>query len=293
MEKINIAELLKDCPKGMELDCTMYDDLVFVEVDLEAKDYPITTRLKNGTQRWFTSDGRYELTNDAKCVIFPKGKTTWEGFVLPCQFNDGDVVTYKYENALVSMMLHKFVNFVEIHYHCALYDSAKGFITNNYIVGEPKYTRLATEEEKQKLFKAIEENGYKWNAETKTLEKLPKFKVGDRIVHCERGGKKLTIDGVYKTQYGIKELDYGIPIENQDEYELVLNKFDVTTLKPFDKVLIRQTNSGKWGIDFFGFYNEGYYYTTGNCAYLQCIPYEGNEHLVGTTDDCDEYFKNW
>ena len=23
-DKINIAELLKDCPKGMELDCTMF-----------------------------------------------------------------------------------------------------------------------------------------------------------------------------------------------------------------------------------------------------------------------------
>ena len=29
MEKINIAELLKDCPKDMELDCTMLDDVTF------------------------------------------------------------------------------------------------------------------------------------------------------------------------------------------------------------------------------------------------------------------------
>ena len=37
-------------------------------------------------------------------------------------------------------------------------------------------------EEKQKLFDAIKENGYHWNSETKTLEKLPKFKVEDREV---------------------------------------------------------------------------------------------------------------
>ena len=30
--KINIAELLKDCPQGMELDCTMFDNVVFDEV---------------------------------------------------------------------------------------------------------------------------------------------------------------------------------------------------------------------------------------------------------------------
>ena len=27
--------------------------------------------------------------------------------------------------------------------------------------------------------------------------------------------------------------------------------------------------------------------------YKQCIPYEGNEHLLGTTDDCDDYYKTW
>lgn len=24
-----------------------------------------------------------------------------------------------------------------------------------------------------------------------------------------------------------------------------------------------------------------------------CQVYEGNEHLLGKTDDCDEYFKTW
>lgn len=32
-QKINIAELLKDCPKGMELDCLMYEDVYFDYVD--------------------------------------------------------------------------------------------------------------------------------------------------------------------------------------------------------------------------------------------------------------------
>ena len=34
-EKINIAELLKDCPKGMELDCTMFENVTFVRVDIK------------------------------------------------------------------------------------------------------------------------------------------------------------------------------------------------------------------------------------------------------------------
>lgn len=43
----------------------------------------------------------------------------------------------------------------------------------------------ATKEQHDALMKAINDAGYKWKAETKTLEKLiqPKFKVGDKIVN--------------------------------------------------------------------------------------------------------------
>lgn len=81
----------------------------------------------------------------------------------------------------------------------------------------------------------------------------------------------------------------------QDNYELDPNKFDITTLKPFDKVLIRSHNSDIWECDLFSSYNP-------NCSnkfhcvgawYDICIPYIGNEHLLGTTRDCDEFYKNW
>ena len=170
MKKINIAELLKDCPKGMELDCTLYDNCTFEGIE-DIGYINILVKTPNGQIKLSKEGCIIHNCNSAKCVIFPKGKTTWEGFQRP-SFKDGDIVTYKYENKLVSMILNKFVNFVEVHYHCALYDNAIGFVTNNYIVGEPKYTHLATEEEKQKLFDVIKENGYKWNAETRTLEKL-------------------------------------------------------------------------------------------------------------------------
>jgi hypothetical protein len=38
MEKINVAELLKDCPKGMELDCTMYENVYLGEVSENKSD---------------------------------------------------------------------------------------------------------------------------------------------------------------------------------------------------------------------------------------------------------------
>ena len=33
--------------------------------------------------------------------------------------------------------------------------------------------------------------------------------------------------------------------------------------------------------------------SNGGSYYYQCIPYEGNEYLLDTTNDCDNYYKNW
>lgn len=57
--------------------------------------------------------------------------------------------------------------------------------------------------------------------------------------------------------------------------------------KPFDKVLVRDSYDEIWHISFFGFcLNTGKfkYRCLGSC-FKQCIKYEGNEHLLGTTDE--------
>ena len=91
MEKINIAELLKDCPNGMELDCTLFEK----PVKYLSGTYVITIKTSSGHIFYLTKDGCLNDTDDAKCVIFPKGKTTWEGFIPPCKFKDGDVLFVK------------------------------------------------------------------------------------------------------------------------------------------------------------------------------------------------------
>lgn len=61
--------------------------------------------------------------------------------------------------------------------------------------------------------------------------------------------------------------------------------------KPFDRVLVRSTNEGitsLWKPKFFSYTINGSYgvdyITTDDKVYKECIPYEGNEHLIGTTD---------
>lgn len=54
--------------------------------------------------------------------------------------------------------------------------------------------------------------------------------------------------------------------------------------KPFDKVLVRDIDEHEWECDLFSHIDEEDYYVCVGSWWLQCIPYEGNEHLLGTTN---------
>jgi hypothetical protein len=72
-------------------------------------------------------------------------------------------------------------------------------------------------------------------------------------------------------------------------------KFDINTLKPFDKVLVRINNSTKWRCDLFSHtYDEHYkFFCVGN-LYRQCIPYnDDTKNLVGTTKMPPKKYITW
>lgn len=59
-----------------------------------------------------------------------------------------------------------------------------------------------------------------------------------------------------------------------------------TQLKPFDKVLVRDEDNKEWECDIFS--RLGDKNATFICIsdwWYQCIPYEGNEHLLGTKNN--------
>ena len=58
-------------------------------------------------------------------------------------------------------------------------------------------------------------------------------------------------------------------------------------LKPFDKVLVRDFSRDKLRISFFSFKKEDCYVCINHCSWNQCIPYIGNESLLGTTKDVE------
>ena len=410
--KINIAELLKNCPKGMELNCALYEDVYFDYVDKFNAIHCYIQHKTHKTSITFNQYGRYSSNSaKAKCVIFPKDKNTWEGFVPPCQFKDGDILATDLGSVF---FLNTRFNTYD-YYGCYVGIGGDG----SFHICEPfaykECCGLATEEEKQIFFDALKDKGYKWNEETKTLDELniskeedkgnisdgyhtfnelyeyrllynasmfnelakqglydvhkskrhsdgtipfgdenwfivqaelptgqisnhyemkdwdlfqvrekekanaydghtpqdvakrlrmfltlkkqiePKFKVGDRIRHKTNNKDEIyEISKVYNDYYEIVNFTWILYMKYQDYWELVPNKFDINTLKPFkSKVLIRGGEDCFWKPAIFGFYNKINFYVLGGNAWSQCIPYKDNEHLLGTTDDCDEFYKNW
>lgn len=55
-------------------------------------------------------------------------------------------------------------------------------------------------------------------------------------------------------------------------------------LKPFDKVLVRDGDQYEWQCNFFSGMDKENFYLCVSARWEQCIPYEGNEHLLGTTN---------
>lgn len=74
-------------------------------------------------------------------------------------------------------------------------------------------------------------------------------------------------------------------------------RFDPKTLKPFDKVLVRNEHD-TWTCSLFSHIKNKPYtlfiYVTCESVYKYCIPYnDDTKHLVGTTKEAPEYYKYW
>lgn len=58
-------------------------------------------------------------------------------------------------------------------------------------------------------------------------------------------------------------------------------------LKPFDKVLVRDSKSDTWRANLFGYIDKDGYYRCVYANWVYCIPYIDNESLLGTTKDVE------
>jgi hypothetical protein len=133
------------------------------------------------------------------------------------------------------------------------------------------------------------------------------IKAAFEMLGYDTGNLGFTSSQLYYTIEGKVELMCTKSLQNlikthPDYQELPLPKphYDIANFKPFDKVLVRDEKSEKWVATFYSYYRSGENYHPYNFVtigtddvWIQCIPFEGNEHLLGTTDMPSEEYINW
>ena len=160
--------------------------------------------------------------------------------------------------------------------------------------------------------------GGKLNLETLEIEKQLEFKDGDIVVYgksvaiCRRIYKHTL--SFYVTLNEMFGLLFADEVESSEEYRFATDEdkqqlFDalakkgkawdaekkqivdlkpkVDVLKPFDRVLVRNCKSENWRANLFGYIDKDGFYCCVWANWAYCIPYIGNESLLGTTKDVE------
>lgn len=313
---MNIAELLKYCPKGTKLYSSIIGEVILDKIDINEK-FPIIVHKSDGKVASFTKEGCYIDYPDSECVLFPsKDQRDWYKFRLPVK--KGGIMML-INGTCPFIATGKWFNTITPEYICGIdsYDEFKihsgegGWASTFYIP--------ASEEAKKKLFDKMEEAGYKWNADTLELEKIePMYKEGDVVID-DQGSlwliSKIRNDGfitVTAAMYTNKALNvytsntitrcaqlvnlasitdrnklYSALIKkgykyNKEQHRLIKQEF-----KPFDKVLVRDRYTDPWKAEIYLDYTEENKWCRYKCTrqnYRFCIPYEDNEYLLDTAD---------
>lgn len=217
-------------------------------------------------------------------------------------FKNGDIIVSEFGNIAIFSHTKKDNNGQDVvYYHCLHFiktiRTLKVYVDCG--IGYAKNCRLATKYERELMIKIVKENGYEWNSKTKTLKRLvvPKFKVGDRIIRKNNlyNTPSIKIKAVTKNKYILENKRF-FYISCADEEYILEEKFDPKTLKPFDKVLVRNNFCNDWCAAFFSYINNLNSYcfrfvTTADNSYKQMIPYnEETKHLLGTNKQAPEFY---
>ena len=323
--KINIAEILKDKPKGTKLYTDAFGELSIEDIFAE-DELGINLSTKDGDDLYFYNDGKYNVHGEP--ILFPsKEMRDWSKFA----WKEGDILVNKDGDAHII-----FAGFDD--------DTYETFNGNNYLWENEGSTMCfggyeddlqtsefnkANKEDAQKYIHKIKKRLCgKLNHETLEIEKTqPEFKDGD-IAYADYGNKQAVfiVSGKTNLSEGYNSfialdlrgltLDMGcMSFFKEDicklrlatdeekrqlfdalarsskawdaEKKQIINLKPKVELKPFDKVLVRDNEDDIWKVSLFGYKDELYYRCDNGIPWIQCIPYEGNEHLLNTTKDVE------
>lgn len=321
--KINIADILKNKPVGFKFYSNTFGYISFNGVRKDkvyffSEDTNAHSVKPNG-----------KMYDDGECIIFPSKemrdwrKFAWKkGDVLVDKDNNSHIIFEKFNDDTYTTFTGKlFYQVVKAGYNYT--HTCCDVMTQDFDIeeGDAAQTYINTIEERL---------GGKLNLETLEIEKAhPEFKDGDIV--CISGMGYLAYGIVKSIDNSSKKLEYYVlndmstlkfedwlsfedkqiqPISETQQIILfeALAKEDKAwdaekkefidlkpkvELKPFDKVLCRNSKDDTWEADFFArltrkeidYTQSGKYLCVGD-LWMYCIPYnEETAHLLGTTDE--------
>lgn len=323
-EKINVAEILKDKPQGTKLYDLLYN--IDVELDtISTTDKETVAWCTNETDnnttchRGYSEFGTVRGGLDGLQILLPsKEMRDWEKFawkkgdVLVCTDVNSHIIFDKFND-------DTYTTFTGKHY---LAENDKGeynYVSVRYTLNTRQFYIEEGDAVQTYISNVEKEIGYKLNRETLEVEKAqPEFKDGDIVVYgksvaiCRKICKHtlfpyVSIDETSRLLFNDNpnvspdECRFAKEEEKQQLFDALekegkawdAEKKEVVCLKPkvelkpFDKVLVRDDETSEWKANFYSQMGAFGGYECISGVWGDCIPYEGNEHLLGTTNNVE------
>jgi hypothetical protein len=262
------------------------------------------------------------LYDDGECIIFPsKEMRNWYKF----DWKKGDVLVGVGQRVIFEKFIDENYTKFQGKYSLSTYEdrtlvSDRSYYTSNF-------SKINDSGNVENYFEDLEEKlDGKLNRQTLEVEKTqPEFKDGDIValvvrkcthiaifqsrqeayigfhaVLCQND--ELLLEEPFREDVGDIELRLATDSEKQQlfaalekegkrwdaEKKQIVDLKPKIELKPFDKVLVRNDKEDQWSANIFSYQVRDMYHCLGECYWRYCIPYEGNEHLLGTTNNVED-----
>ena len=345
-ENLNLAQILKRCPKGTKLYSLIHGDVEFYAIDKRSSVCPIILKCGEDLVSYSVS-GKYIPGYRGECILFPsKEQRDWSKFTAPwCNLEKQgkQILSQTNEQRSADKIEPKFkvgnwyqctkdffgkgVTFDKnTAYYCAqegclqdeygchiaivkdLYDNFKLWTIQDAKDGDILAISWWEDKdiwEKIIIFKKYHSDGVKGVYSTPCVEGCGNtFQNGELVFKEEVLFYSRTwtcnLHPATKEQRDtlMKAMDDAGYKWNMEKKKLnKKEKFNPKTLKPFDKVLVRDSCAYSWRCALYSHTKENgdrFKYVTGWGAYEFCIPYnDDTKHLVGTTKEAPEYYRFW
>lgn len=185
--KLNLVELLGNCPKGTKLYSPLFGEVTLERIDCDS--HPIVVLDGRSIMRTFNHWGEYMNDYpDSEVLLFPsKDQRDWNEFNF---YRDGDFLSTENDKAFI-FKCYNSKGYPSAH--CGL-DYDGNFINYDNISMTWTYNsiRKATKDEIEILLRRIAEAGYVWDFSNKMLRK--KLPIGSLVLASNHPVDNVTFD---------------------------------------------------------------------------------------------------